>query len=195
MPENEPFSDLMLRVRRGEASAAEELVRRYETQLRVIVKVRMRDPRLRRVLETMDMCQSVLANFFFRASAGQFDLDSPDQLVKLLGQMVRNKVTDHARRATSDRRDVGRLDGADAGDHALAAGHTPSQIVAAEELASRFQRELTEQERQIMRLRQQGRSWDEIAAQFGSTAEAHRKAFSRAIDQAAQRAGLVECSE
>jgi RNA polymerase sigma-70 factor (ECF subfamily) len=49
------------------------------------------DPRLRRVLDTVDVCQSVLGGFV-RAAAGQFDLEQPEQLVKLLTTMARNRI-------------------------------------------------------------------------------------------------------
>lgn len=189
MPENAEFSTLMDRVRRGDANAAEELVRQYESQLRVIARVRLRDPRLRRTLDTMDICQSVLANFFVRATAGQFDLDSPEQLVKLLGQMVRNKVTDQARRETAERRDVGRLSETSSSEQA-AVRDTASQIVSAQELASLFNKQLSANEQELIRLRRAGHTWDELAIQFGGSPEALRKRLGRAIDDAARAVGL-----
>ena len=57
----------------------------------------------------MDICQSILANFFVRASAGEFDIETPEQLQKLLATMIRNKVTDHARRETAERRNMQRI--------------------------------------------------------------------------------------
>lgn len=185
------FADLMARVRGGDAASAAEIVRQYETELRVIARVRLRDPRLRRVVDTLDICQSVLANFFVRATAGQFDLDSPEQLVKLLAQMVRNKVTDRARRETAERRDVGRLADFSGDMRQLPTGdHSPSQIASAQELADRFQARLTADEREIMKLRQAGSTWEEIARQRGASPEALRKSFSRAVDAAAGAVGL-----
>jgi len=195
MSESDAFTKLMKRVRSGEAEAAAELIRLYETELRVIIRARLRDQRLRRTLESMDICQSVLGNFFVRAAAGQFDLESSEQLVKLLGQMIRNKVTDHARRATADRRDVGRLHAEDAGELPLTAGDTPSQIVAANELAARFRLQLTADEQAILTQRQQGATWEELAKERQTTPEALRKAYQRAVDRAAQAAGLLADSE
>src|SRR5206468_9976043 len=53
------FADLIGRVRAGDGRAAAELVRRYEPAVRVAVRVRLTDPGLRRVLDSMDVCQSV----------------------------------------------------------------------------------------------------------------------------------------
>ena len=74
------FDDLVRRVCAGDAAAAEEIVRRYETAIRVAVRTRLSDPALRRQFDSMDICQSVLASFFLRAAAGQYDLHDPAQL-------------------------------------------------------------------------------------------------------------------
>lgn len=195
MSQTASFSDLVARVRSGDAAAAQELIEQYESELRVLVKVRLRDPGLRRVLDTVDICQSVLANFFVRAAAGQFDLESREDLMALLSQMVRNKVIDHARRETAQRRDQGRVVHLQEQDRLIAgAYHTPSQIVAAQELADRFQKLLPAKDRQVMRLRQEGRTWDEIGRELGASPEALRKSFSRSVDAAAQAAGIATCT-
>ena len=104
--EPEAFPVLIERVRAGDAEAAAELVRRYEPMVRRAARVRLVDPRLGRVLDSMDICQSVMASFFLRAALGQYELNSPDQLLKLLATMARNKLANQAhgqrgRRATS----------------------------------------------------------------------------------------------
>src|SRR5882672_7102445 len=91
------FADLLKRVRGGDSDAASELVRIYESAIRVAVRTRLSDPELRRQFDSMDVCQSVLASFFLRAAAGQYDLHDPEQLVALLTQMARNKLAMHAR--------------------------------------------------------------------------------------------------
>ena len=113
------FDELMRRVRRGDEEAASDLLRRYEPQVRRIVRI----------------CQSVMADFFVRVAAGQFELDSLDKLIKLLATMARNKVKNHAQRQQADKRDVRRVVEADVDDMKLqAAGHTPSSDVSNKEL-------------------------------------------------------------
>ena len=55
----------------------------------------------------MDICQSVMGSFFYRAALGQYELEKPDDLVRLLVTMARNKLADQARRQTTDRRGKG----------------------------------------------------------------------------------------
>ena len=86
----ESFEGLIARVRAGDEQAAAELVRRYEPAIRRAARVRLVDTRLNRLLDSMDICQSVMASFFVRTALGQFELETPDQLLKLLATMTRN---------------------------------------------------------------------------------------------------------
>src|SRR6476469_3927983 len=92
--QGEEYTDFIRRIRQGDERAAEELIRRYEPEIRLEIRtlLRLRDPRLRRVFDSMDICQSVLASFFVRAAAGQYELDRPEQLVRLLVAIARTKV-------------------------------------------------------------------------------------------------------
>ena len=73
MSEGASFGELIGRVRAGDALAAAEVVRRYEPALRRAVRARLRrDPRLCRLLDSVDVSQSVLASFFVRAALGQW---------------------------------------------------------------------------------------------------------------------------
>ena len=64
------FEDLIRRIRMGEAEAAAELVQRFEPEIRREVRIRLTDPKLRRVVDSIDICQSVLGNFLVRAALG-----------------------------------------------------------------------------------------------------------------------------
>src|SRR6516162_3251148 len=99
------FDDFMRRIRSGDDQAAAELVRQYEPLIRREVRYQLRDRRLYRLFDSMDICQSVLASFFIRTAAGQYDLDSQEQLVKLLVSMTHNKLASAARRQHRQRRD------------------------------------------------------------------------------------------
>jgi RNA polymerase sigma-70 factor (ECF subfamily) len=193
MSEDTSFHDLIQRVRGGDDAAAAELVRHYEPALRRAVRVRLRDARLRRLFDSMDVCQSVLASFFVRAALGQYELDSPEQLLKLLATMARNKVVNQAERHGADRRDYRRVEADDSGARVIAGRDaTPSQIVAGEELLQEARRRLGPDERQLLDLRQQGREWADIAALLGGTPQALRKRLERAVERVTAELGLAE---
>src|SRR5262249_437488 len=79
MAEDIPFADFLGRIRAGDEQAAAELVRRYESAVRIEVRMRLADSRLRRILDTMDICQSGLARFFLPPPARAYDPERPPQ--------------------------------------------------------------------------------------------------------------------
>jgi RNA polymerase sigma factor (sigma-70 family) len=189
--ESASFAELLARVRSGEAGAAEELIRRYEPVIRVTVRARLTDSRLRRVMDTMDICQSVLAGFFVRAAVGEYDLNEPNDLIRLLVRMTHNKIATQYRHHFRDRRDVRKMQ--DLGDDGLdqVGGEPgPDRIAAGRELLANLRGKLSDEERAIADARGQGKSWQEIADEFGGTAEARRKQLARAIDRVAPDLGL-----
>jgi hypothetical protein len=54
----------------------------------------------------MDICQSILANFYLRAAAGRYDRNEPWQLVALLTKIAQNKLATQARSEYRQPRDV-----------------------------------------------------------------------------------------
>ena len=184
------FGDLIARVRQGDDQAAAELVRRYEPAIRRAVRFRLTDPRLRRTCDSMDVCQSVLASFFVRAASGQYDLESPEQLLRLLTTMARNKLLNQARQEHAARRD-NRLVTDDIARHEVATGApSPPQQVEAREMLAEVQRRLTPEERELVDLRNQGHDWNSIAALVGGNAAALRQKLHRALERLSREFGL-----
>ena len=87
MPDTANFSEFLRRIRAGDDEAAQELVARYEPLIRREVRLRIEDDRLNRAFDSIDVSQSVLARFFLRAATGEYELNSPDQLARLLVTM------------------------------------------------------------------------------------------------------------
>jgi RNA polymerase sigma factor (sigma-70 family) len=198
----ESFPALIARVRAGDELAAAELVRRYEPAIRRAARVRLVDTRLNRLLDSMDICQSVMASFFVRAALGQFELETPDQLLRLLATMTRNKLAGQVKGHRAARRDFRRVAAAsgDGGDGAADDGveriagqdPTPSRDLAARELLEEALRRLSPEERRILDGRERGGQWAEIAAELGTSPEAVRKKLARAVDRVAHELGLDE---
>jgi RNA polymerase sigma-70 factor (ECF subfamily) len=144
----------------------------------------------------MDICQSVLASFFVRAASGQYELDRPDQLLKLLLTMTRNKLARQVRRSRAQRRDDRRVEPVAAEELALLTdGPSPSRVVASVELLEEFRNRLSPLERVMAQQRSEGREWSAIAAELGGTPEARRKQLARALDRVAQELGLDETDD
>lgn len=194
MPEQ--FQDLIRRIRKRDEGAAAELVQRYESAIRRVVRIHLRDARLRRVLDSMDICQSVLASFFVRTALGQYELDTPDQLLHLLTSITRNKLTNQVNRQGAQRRDFRRDTpiGADAG-RLLDAASDPSEQASARELLHKVRERLAADERHLAEQRALGRAWGEIAQEVGGTPVALRKKLSRALDRVMAELGLDEVAD
>lgn len=184
MDEHNAFRDLIRRIQAGDDQAATELVRHYEPTIRLIVRRRLTDPRLRRLLDSFDICQSVLLNFFVGTAAGQFELDTPQDLIKLLGTMARNKLTSCARKQLAARRDAHRLaSGAVSSSDVIDPALSPSQVITNQELLREVLRRLSPEERQLQEMFANGRSWAEIATEVGGTPAAARMRLNRAIER------------
>jgi RNA polymerase sigma factor (sigma-70 family) len=192
MSDDNAFAEMMARVRRGDARAAEELFRQFEAQVRLEVQLRLRDPRLRRVVGDSDLCQSVWLGFFVRARLGEYDVADPNDLMRLLAGIARNKVAAHARRHSAGRRDFRRSEGLGAAEKVAARDGSPSSVVAAEELVREVRARLSEEERTIADLRVAGRKWTEIAEELGGTADACRVQLRRAAGRVGRELGLED---
>ena len=185
-----PFAEWMGRVRAGNEDAARELVAKYERAIRVAVRFKLTSPSLRRQFDSMDVCQSVLGSFFGRAAAGQFDLESPEQLVALLIKIAQNKLMMQIRKHTQQKRDVGRVEAMGAEPEFVSREPSASHQLAAREILEKFYCQLAPEERVLAQQRAEGRTWEEIAHGLGQNAQAVRVRLSRAIDRAANDMGL-----
>jgi RNA polymerase sigma-70 factor (ECF subfamily) len=190
----ERFCSLLRRVRAGDAQAANELVDTYGPALRRHVRMQLTDPHLRRYLDTLDVFQSVLCNFFFRIAAGEFDLRAPQQLTGLLATMARRRILNYARDERTRRRDARRV--VPNGDEALAdvadTAPTPPEAAANAEILQRALEELSAEERALIEERGEGLSWEEIAERHNDSAEALRKRLNRAIERVTRSLGLED---
>jgi RNA polymerase sigma-70 factor (ECF subfamily) len=167
------------------------LVQRYEGAVRRVVRVQLRDSRLRRILDSLDISQAVLASFFVRAASGQYQLDRPEQLFQLLVMMARNKVASQARQPYVVRRVTQFLPSGGAGPGEVAApGPGPSQQADWRDLLQEVRSRLSDEERQLADRRAQSQAWADIAAELGGSPEALRKKLARALDRVSLQLGL-----
>jgi RNA polymerase sigma factor (sigma-70 family) len=191
MSNRNQFQDLIQQVRNGDAAAAAECVRLYEPEIRRAARVRLTDPRLRRIVDSMDICQSVFGRFFVHAASGSLDMDRPEQLLAVLLTMTRNRVTDIAREQTAQKRDVRRHTDLNSGIARIAAGGpSPGSEVAAAELLTRVRERLAADEQDLVDRRNSGDSWQKIADELDGTPSALRKKLERALDRVREELGV-----
>lgn len=177
----EEFADLMAKTRAGDESAARRLVELYEPEIRRAARVRLTDPRLRRVVDSIDICQSVFGRFFRSATGDGFDMERPEQLLSLLVTMTRNRVIDEHRRQTAQKRHTGEAENFAMVDEIADSDAGPKTTTIARELLLEVRGRLSPEELAIADLRTAGKSWQEIADELDEPADTLRKRLERAL--------------
>lgn len=190
------FESLIRRVYARDESAAAELVRRFEPELRRVIRFHLSDPGMRRLFESLDICQSVLGAFFAQLYAGELSIVQPRQVGALLAMMARHKVIDRARQFRSVRHGGGKVQSL-GDDAAMAAKNVPQpeELAADRDLLQAVRHRLPDLERRALDLWLEGHEWGAIAGNIGGTSEALRKRIGRAVDNIARQLGIIEDSE
>lgn len=128
-------------------------------------------------------------SFFRRAVGGEYEAGSGDRLERLLGQMAKNKLIDRTRQELAAKRGGDRVELADEVD-APAGGPTPSQAAMAREEAEAVRDRFTPDEWAVVVLRAvEGLAWAEAGARLGTTADAARVRFDRAVQRVRNERG------
>ena len=157
--------------RQGDEDAARQIVERYIDRLLLLARRRI-SQRLASRVDPEDVVQSVFRTFFSRLKAGRFQLEEQDDLCKLLVRITLHKTLRQVAFHKAAKRDPG-LE-TDQGEHhreqlmALLDGEpTPEATVAFVDQLEHFLGQLQPQERQILEMRLQGYSNEEIAQRLG----------------------------
>lgn len=193
MANNTDFVEFVRRIRAGDGTAAFELVRQFEPLIRREVRMRIGDDRLNRAFDSLDVSQSVFASFFMRATEGEYEIDRPEQLARLLVMMARNRLVSRARNERRLIRDIRRL-ASDPGalEQVATTQPSPSQIASQKEQLELVKASFSAEEQQIFELRSAGLSWDEVAAQLGGSGQARRMQLSRSFGRLERCLGGAE---
>lgn len=194
MTGNHRDDEWFARICEGDEEAIAAFVAEYEAEIRAEVRRRFRRRDLRRALDSGDICQSVFKSFFARAALGRYDIESPEDLAKLLMRMARNKVVDQVRRQQAERRDVRRTQSLCPTEHEpmlRSRAPPPDEAASFAELLVQVRKRLRPAERRIAELRAAGYSWEAVGEQLGEPSEAVRKKLTRAIDRVSRELRLA----
>src|SRR5262249_5780849 len=173
----------------GDEEAARELLGRYESKVRMVVRRQL--PRLLRSrFDSLDFLQSVWGSFFHRIRTGANDLDEERNLIAFLAWAARNKVIDEYRRAATQRQDIHRESplrnmGAE-GQDVAGRSETPSQVAEARETYGRLHALLPEDRRVILELKAAGFSSKEIGERLGVS----ERTVQRVLEELRNRAQI-----
>jgi RNA polymerase sigma factor (sigma-70 family) len=171
------FNRLLKKARTGCDPSAREIVDRFTPFMQRVIRRRL-DRRLRSVFDSVDFSQSVWASFFAMAPQKQ-NFQAPEDLVRFLEQVARNKVVEQIRRRLGARNHrVQREIPLENEDELKARSPTASQEAIAQE---RWQQALKKQPRheEIMNCFRGGLSRKDIADRLGISERTVRRAIRR----------------
>jgi RNA polymerase sigma factor (sigma-70 family) len=176
------FADLVTRVRCGDEAALEELLLRYEPKIRLTARYLIR-PILRRYFDSIDVTQSVQVEIVRGVRLGKFELSDADAFVALAVTVVKRKVARHWRHLRHDHQ---LRFGPDAGNRPIShlvttprAPDDPATSLERDEETERLWQQFDPTERRLLKLRVQGYSTEEAAAQMGCQANLLRVRLCR----------------
>lgn len=182
------FSELMESVRRGDVEALDKLLFEYGDAVRREARFTLLDTRLRRFIGESDIYQTVVMRFVAGLREGNFLIDSPEDLIRLLKGIARTRVAELVRYWHAQRRNLSReADLKASGTEQLStldAG--PLELLAQAESLQQVNSRLSALDQKIFAWRDVGQTWSEIAARLDATsADAVRKQHERALAKVA----------
>jgi RNA polymerase sigma factor (sigma-70 family) len=189
------LQELLRRIQAGDDSAAAEFFRAYEPHVRRVVRARMRIPGMRRVSDSSDLCQVVLASLLVGSAVGRYNVEDTEAMKKLLARIAANRVIDLARKPEFRKPAVSVVGAGGTGVEAVAPESTPASQLALSELIKKADQLLTDVERPIAELRKEGLSWEAIGHRLGKSADAVRKSLDRAARRIMHTLGMEESND
>jgi RNA polymerase sigma factor (sigma-70 family) len=166
------FRRLLRQAQAGSDPAARELIDRFGPFILRVIRNRL-DPRLRNVFDSADFSQAVWASFF-AVPPQKYDFQEPEELVRFLEEVARNKIVEQVRRRLGTRREIPLEDS----QKVIAPTATASQEAIAREL---WQHALAKQphHQEILNCFRGGLSRKEIAKRMGISERTVRRAVRR----------------
>lgn len=169
MGELSRLQSLLDEVHAGSEQAAWQLVREYSGHvLRVIRRALPKE--IRSKFDSEDFAQEVWQSVFAERSRLR-EASDPESLVRLLAAVARNKVIDEFRRRLQTKKHglqrEQHLGDTGVGDGIPAVDPTPSEWIMAREKWDQLNQGLSVQEQQMLALRREGLTLDQIAERLG----------------------------
>jgi RNA polymerase sigma factor (sigma-70 family) len=159
-----PLENLLQQFGEGDLAAAEQVFVTYEPYLRKVVR-RLLPPHLRARFDSMDVVQSVWADVLDQLRGAGWRFHDVAHLRAFLVLLTRNRFLDRVRQheASMARERAGSA----GGQGGLAPAPGPSEVAQANELWQRMLALCPPAHQQVLHLKRQGMSLDEIAGHTG----------------------------
>ncbi|MGC8638700.1 MAG: RNA polymerase sigma factor [Isosphaeraceae bacterium] len=189
MGDDSNISELIARAKAGDEAAIREFLTRFEPEVRIIVRGHL--PRaLRTRFDSLDFVQSVWETFFAQLRERPDNFENVQHLRGFLAGVARNKVYAEHRRQTAQKHSIAREEplyirrgNREVEREVVSPEHTPSKEMQASERLAQLIAGCTPLEVQVITLRHDGMTFEQIASRTGI----HERSVRRIIDQARAR--------
>lgn len=186
-------AQLMARWQDGDQQAAEEIYQRFVDRLVALASSRLRGKLQRRVAPE-DVVQSVYRSFFRVAMQDRYHCEQSGDLWRLLSTITINKIRHQVEFHGAQKRSLGREDSIRPGDslaglppESLAREPTPEEAAALVEDLEAVMQTLEPVHRQILQLRLQGNSVEEVADEVKRSHRTIRRVLEKVRSELSQR--------
>jgi RNA polymerase sigma-70 factor, ECF subfamily len=185
MSSDDSFDALVIRLQAGDPDAAAAIFGRYARRLNALARVHLSSA-LRQKVDPDDVLQSVFRTFFRRQASGEFDLQDWDGMWALLSVITLRKCGHQAEHYLAMCRDLKREQApAAAGEsaaswQAIAREPTPAEAAMLAETVQLLLAGMEAPDREIVSLRLQNYSAEEIGASLGRPLRSVYRALERA---------------
>jgi RNA polymerase sigma factor (sigma-70 family) len=180
--------DFLTKLRSGDRQAIEEILRQQEPFLRRAIRLRLIDKRLRRVVDTTDILQSLLKDFLYQKQKEHLPAGAlGGELAAWLTKAVHHKIRTRMRKECRGR-------GSPLPNKVEPVSPEPS-VARQMELRETIQdnrARLSEKERWLFDLWAQGLPWEQIAEQVGARPDTLRMRLRRALARVLRELGHTE---
>jgi len=187
------LQQLLERACGGDRDAAGQLITEFEPEVRRFVRFRLASAGLRRIVDSVDIAQSVFARFFVFLHGGATEFEDVEELRLYLIAAAKNAVIDRVRRERAGCRDVRRVDAGavELLDQLPGGSNTPSACLVRREDLDAIRGRLSPEEIHLVDQWLDGRAWEDVARDQGRKPDAVRRQMSRALDRVAQELRLI----
>jgi RNA polymerase sigma factor (sigma-70 family) len=187
MAESQSSNSFLRRLNSDGHSAAYELDGRYRTRLCQLVEREM-NRRFRRREDPEDVVQSAFRTFYRRNAIGEFRIDSTVDLWRLLETITQRKILKHVEKLGAGKRNPKREEYPEA-DGLQGRIPTPEEAAIAADLMEKAMAGLDESYMDVLHMRLQKCTEEEIATKLGCTRAFVRTKLGRIRDRLQKLSG------
>jgi RNA polymerase sigma-70 factor (ECF subfamily) len=178
---DESLEQLLENLTSGDPAAVEQVIRAYEPYLRMVVR-RQLPQNLRAKFDSIDIVQSVWADVVDGLQDARWTFQDADHLRAFLVRAARNRLIDRGRQQqTAARREQAATN--EQIENVAAHQPRPSETAGAEDLWRQMVQACPPQHRELLVLKREGASLEEIAARTGL----HKSSVRRILYEIARK--------